>query len=93
MEVEGSRALRGENEAQGRELQVLRAELEATAQWKVRRCTLEYPFVWRKGVLNGYSSTRVSLFCMVKWVLKGVLEYARLAMGFANVRAPRYGIR
>ena len=36
---------------------------------------LEYPFVWRKGVLNG------------------VLEYARLAMGFANVRAARYGTR
>ena len=36
--------------------------------------TRRYPFVWRKGVLNGYSSTRV-------------------AVGFANVRASRYGIR
>ena len=37
--------------------------------------TRRYPFVWRKGLLNGYSSTR------------------RLAMGLANVRASRYGIR
>ena len=34
-----------------------------------------YPFVWVNGVLNGYSSTRVSL------------------LGFAHVRASRYGIR
>ena len=44
-----------------------------------------YPFVWRKGVLNGYSSTRVSLW--------DSLMFGRLAMGFANVRASRYGIR
>ena len=31
--------------------------------------------------------------CMGEWVTKRVLEYARLAMGFANVRASRYGIR
>ena len=30
---------------------------------------------------------------MAKRGTKGVLEYARLAMGFANVRASRYGIR
>ena len=47
--------------------------------------TLEYPFVWRKGVLNGYSSTRVSLW--------DSLMFGRLAMGFANGRASRYGIR
>ena len=39
---------------------------------------LEYPFVWRNGVLNGYSSTRVSLW--------DSLMFGRLAMGFANVR-------
>ena len=32
-------------------------------------------------------------FCMAKRGTKRVLEYARLAMGFANVRASRYGIR
>ena len=41
--------------------------------------TLRYPFVWRKWVLNGYSSTRVSLW--------DSLMFGRLAMGFANVRA------
>ena len=41
--------------------------------------TLEYPFVWGKSVLNGYSSTRVSLW--------DSLMFGRLAMGFANVRA------
>ena len=40
--------------------------------------TLRYPFVWMKGVLNGYSSTRVSLW--------DSLMFGRLAMGFANVR-------
>ena len=30
---------------------------------------------------------------MTKLGTKRVLEYARLAMGFANVRASRYGIR
>ena len=30
---------------------------------------------------------------MAKRGTKRVLEYARLAMGFANVRAPRYGVR
>ena len=44
--------------------------------------TLEYPFVWTKGVLKGYSSTRVSLW--------DSLMVGRLAMGFANVWA---GIR
>ena len=39
--------------------------------------TLRYPFVWRKGALNGYSSTRVSL--------RGSLMFGRLAIGFANV--------
>ena len=46
---------------------------------------LEYPFVRGKGVLNGYSSTRVSLW--------DSLMFGRLAMGFANVRASRYGTR
>ena len=32
-------------------------------------------------------------FCMGKRATKRALEYARLAMGFANVRASRYGIR
>ena len=32
-------------------------------------------------------------FCMGKQGTKRVLEYARLTMGFANVRASRYGIR
>ena len=32
-------------------------------------------------------------FCMAKRGTKRVLEYARLAMGFANGRASRYGIR
>ena len=41
--------------------------------------TRRYPFVWRKGVLNGYSRTRVSL--------KDSLMFGRLTMGFANVRA------
>ena len=41
--------------------------------------TLEYPFVWVNGVLNGYSSTRVSLW--------DSLMFGRLAMRFANVRA------
>ena len=41
--------------------------------------TRRYPFVWRKGVLNGYSSTRVSLW--------DSLMLGRLAMGFAHVRA------
>ena len=41
--------------------------------------TLEYPFARDKGVLNGYSSTRVSLWAS--------LMFGRLAMGFANVRA------
>ena len=41
--------------------------------------TRRYPFVWRQGVLNGYSSTRVSLW--------DSLVFGRLAMGFANVRA------
>ena len=41
--------------------------------------TLAYPFVLQKGVLNGYSSTRVSLW--------DALMFGRLAMGFANVRA------
>ena len=41
--------------------------------------TLRYPFVWMKGVLNGYSSTRVSLW--------DSLMFGRLAMGFADVRA------
>ena len=41
-----------------------------------------YPFVRGKGVLNGYSSTRVS-----PW---DSLMFGRLAMGFANVRASRY---
>ena len=41
--------------------------------------TRRYPFVWRKGVLNGYSSARVSLW--------DSLMFGRLAMGFANVRA------
>ena len=45
------------------------------AFYPVRPCTLEYPFVWRKGGT------------------KRVLEYARLAMGFAHVRASRYGMR
>ena len=40
--------------------------------------TLEYPFVRGEGVVNGLSST---------------LMFGRLAMGFANVRASRYGIR
>ena len=44
-----------------------------------RPSTRRYPFVWRKGVLNGYSSTRVSLW--------DSLMFGRLAMGFANVRA------
>ena len=39
----------------------------------------EYPFVWENGVLNGYSSTRVSLW--------DSLMFGCLAMGFANVRA------
>ena len=43
-----------------------------------RPCTLEYPSLH---------------FCMAKRGTKRVLEYARLAMGFANVRASRYGIR
>ena len=47
--------------------------------------TRRHPFVWRKGVLNGYSSTRVSLW--------DSLMFGRLAMGFANVTASRYGIR
>ena len=34
--------------------------------------TGRYPFVWRKGVLNGYSSTRVSLW--------DSLMFGRLAM-------------
>ena len=38
-----------------------------------------------KGVLNGYSSTGVS-----PWDSR---MFGRLAMGFANVRASRYGIR
>ena len=41
--------------------------------------TLRHPFVWERGVLNGYSSTRVSLW--------GLLMFGRLAMGLANVRA------
>ena len=41
--------------------------------------TRRYPFVWRKGVLSGYSSTRISLW--------DSLMFGRLAMGFANVRA------
>ena len=41
--------------------------------------TLRYPFAWRKGVLNGCSSTRVSLW--------DSLMFGRLAMGFTNVRA------
>ena len=41
--------------------------------------TLRYPFVWGKGVLNGYSSKCVSLW--------DSLMFGRLAMGFANVRA------
>ena len=41
--------------------------------------TRRYPFVWLNGVLNGYSSTRVSL-----WDSQ---MFGRLAMGFANVRA------
>ena len=32
-------------------------------------------------------------FCMAKRGTQRVLEYTRLAMGFANVRASRYGIR
>ena len=28
---------------------------------QVRTSTRRYPLVWRKGVLNGYSSTRISL--------------------------------
>ena len=47
--------------------------------------TLEYPSVWGKGLLNGYSSTRVSLW--------DSLMFGRLAMGFANARASRCGIR
>ena len=47
--------------------------------------TLRYTFVWGKGVINRYSSTRVSLW--------DSLMFGRLAMGFANVRASRYGIR
>ena len=35
--------------------------------------TLEYPFVWRKGVLNGYSRTRVSLWDSL--MFGRVLEY------------------
>ena len=46
---------------------------------QARPCTLRYPFVWREGVPNGYSSTRVSLW--------DSLMFGRLAMGFANVRA------
>ena len=38
-----------------------------------------YPFVWRNGVLDGYSSTGVSLW--------DSLMFGRLAMGLANVRA------
>ena len=41
--------------------------------------TLGYPLVWMEGVLDGYSSTRVSLW--------DSLMFGRLAMGFANVRA------
>ena len=41
--------------------------------------TRRYPFVWVTGVINGYSSTRVSL-----WDSR---VFGRLAMGFANVRA------
>ena len=43
------------------------------------RVPLEYPFVWRGGVLNGCLSTRVWLW--------DSLMFGRLAMGFANVRA------
>ena len=36
--------------------------------------TLKYPFVWRKGVLNGYSGTGVSLWDSL--VFGRVLEYS-----------------
>ena len=50
-----------------------------------RLSTLQNPFVWRRGVLSGYSSTRVSLW--------DSLLSGRLAMGLATVRASRYGTR
>ena len=49
------------------------------AQVRTAISTRRYPFVWRKGVLNGYSSRRVSLW--------DSLMFGRLAMRFANVRA------
>ena len=39
----------------------------------VRLSTRRYPFVWGKGVLNGYSSTRVSLWDSL--MFGRVLEY------------------
>ena len=51
----------------------------AEARPSPRRVPLGAFFVWTKGVLDGYSSTRVSLW--------DSLMFGRLAMGFANVRA------
>ena len=42
-------AATGRNSSAGE--QGIRTQMAATL---ARPCTLEYPFVWRKGVLNGY---------------------------------------
>ena len=57
----------------------------AEARPALPRVPLSARLYGERGVLNGYSSTRVSL-----WVS---LMFGNVAVGFANVRASRYGIR
>ena len=61
-----------------RQVYIARANYEWAGSEEARPPPLEHPQV---------------PFCMAKRGTKRVLEYARLAMGFANARASRYGIR
>ena len=46
------------------------------------RVPIEYPFVWRKGLLNGYSSTGVSLWDSL--MFGRVLEYSCRQLSFGG---------
>ena len=52
---------------------VIRSELREALGPSFALSTLRYPFVWLKGVRNGYSSTRVSLWDSL--MFGRVLEY------------------
>ena len=62
-----------------------------TGPSSVTRVPLRYPFVWLNGAYR--VPLRSLLYGFKKRGTKRVLEYARLAMGCASVRASRYGIR